>query len=288
LRRSLDEGTYAETAASPANATDATDATDPTDPISVDSPPASSSADSANSSRSAAPNAPYTEVNQFGQQTTATATASLTVQSVNDAPTVQGERLATNEDSPLIVSSAQLLANDTDPDGDTLSISAVGAAVRGTVSLNAQGQVTFTPEANYHGPASFAYTVQDSEGASRSAVATLDIAAVNDAPTARADSVSTLEDQVLVLTPAQLLGNDSDADGSEDTASLKVQRVGNAEHGQVSLDAQGNVREEPRGLLRTIHKPNSPAAQSISAAAAINSGANKRRAANESGYRMTA
>jgi len=65
----------------------------------------------------------------------------------------------------LTISIASLVSNDIDPNGDALTISAVGNAVNGSVSLNTQnGTVTFTPNANYIGPASFSYTLFDGRG----------------------------------------------------------------------------------------------------------------------------
>ncbi len=72
-----------------------------------------------------------------------------------------GRHVATTpEDTAVAIAAATLLANDTDLDGDTLSVTAVGTAVNGTVSL-VSGVVTFTPAANYTGAASFEYTVSD-------------------------------------------------------------------------------------------------------------------------------
>lgn len=65
----------------------------------------------------------------------------------------------------LTISIAALVANDVDPNGDALTISAVGNALNGTVSLDTQtGNVIFTPVANYTGPASFSYTLSDGRG----------------------------------------------------------------------------------------------------------------------------
>ena len=65
----------------------------------------------------------------------------------------------------LTISIPSLVANDVDPNGDALTISAVGNATNGTVSLDAQtGNVIFTPSANYTGPASFSYTLSDGRG----------------------------------------------------------------------------------------------------------------------------
>lgn len=71
---------------------------------------------------------------------------------------------------PLSISGAALLANDTDPDGDALTITGVSGGVNGTVSFSAQNNtVTFTPTNNYTGPASFNYTISDGRGGTASA-----------------------------------------------------------------------------------------------------------------------
>jgi len=81
----------------------------------------------------------------------------------------------------VTLSIASLVANDTDANGDSLTISAVGGAVNGSVVLNAQtGTVVFTPSANYAGPASFTYTLSDGRGGSDQGSVSL---TVQDAPT---------------------------------------------------------------------------------------------------------
>ncbi|WP_343715859.1 DUF4082 domain-containing protein [Inquilinus sp.] len=68
----------------------------------------------------------------------------------------------TPENTALTIAASALLANDSDPDGDTLTIVGVSGATNGSVSFNASSNtVTFTPNANYAGPASFTYTMSD-------------------------------------------------------------------------------------------------------------------------------
>lgn len=68
---------------------------------------------------------------------------------------------AANNSSVVVIAAASLLANDTDQDGDTLSIISVQGSSGGTVALNVNGDVEFTPNAGYFGAASFTYTVTD-------------------------------------------------------------------------------------------------------------------------------
>lgn len=78
--------------------------------------------------------------------------------------------------TPMTFTAAQLLANDSDPNGDILSISGVGAASNGTVSFNSQtNTITFTPKAGYLGPASFGYSISDGRGGTGSAIVNLTV-----------------------------------------------------------------------------------------------------------------
>ncbi len=76
----------------------------------------------------------------------------------------------------LAISFASLLANDTDANGDTLTIASVGNATNGTVAIDAQtGNVLFTPNAGYSGPATFSYTISDGRGGTGSANAAVTV-----------------------------------------------------------------------------------------------------------------
>ena len=109
------------------------------------------------------------------------ATVSLTVAAAaNQVPTAvnQGPFTVTNN-TPLTLTAAQLLSNDTTPNtGATLSVNSVSAATNGTAVLNANGTVTFTPTTGYSGAASFGYNVKDTTGAiSNTATVSLTVAA---------------------------------------------------------------------------------------------------------------
>ena len=74
------------------------------------------------------------------------------------------------------ISFASLLTNDSDANQDPLTISAVGNATNGSVTLDAQtGNVIFTPTAGYSGPASFTYTVSDGRGGTDTANVSLTV-----------------------------------------------------------------------------------------------------------------
>jgi hypothetical protein len=83
---------------------------------------------------------------------------------------------AVNENGSITISASALLANDTDPNGLSLSVAGVGNPTSGTVSYNSANQsVTFTPTAGYTGPATFTYSATDSSGLSASASVSLSV-----------------------------------------------------------------------------------------------------------------
>src|SRR4029079_17959090 len=88
------------------------------------------------------PAANYSGVDSFtytvsdGHGGTATGTVTVTVSAVNDAPAATDDAATTDQDTPVGIA---VLANDTDLDGDTLTVSGVGAAGHGTAAVNADG-----------------------------------------------------------------------------------------------------------------------------------------------------
>ncbi len=135
------------------------------------------------------------------------------------------------EDNPVVIDVADLLANDSDPDGDDLVVTAVTDAVNGSVSFNKDTQtVTFTPAEDFNGEAGFTYKIVDlTEGAQltadNEAVAvpvTLTIAPVNDPPVARDDVFSTDEDSAISGNVFAENGNEADKDVDDPLAVLAV------------------------------------------------------------------
>jgi hypothetical protein len=88
------------------------------------------------------------------------ATVTVTVQAVNHAPTPVDDAATTRSGSAVTI---PVLANDTDPDGDALTLDSVGAPAHGTAVANADGTVTYTPEAGFVGEDALTYTVSDGE-----------------------------------------------------------------------------------------------------------------------------
>jgi len=101
----------------------------------------------------------------------------------NRAPDAVDDSLSLNEDNSAIVT---VLANDTDPDGDVITVTAVTQGAHGAVTLNVNGTVSYIPIPNYHGSDSFTYSISDGNGGSDTATVSVTVASVNDNPIADA------------------------------------------------------------------------------------------------------
>ena len=156
----------------------------------------------------------------------------------NTAPEAQDDAIATTEDAPVTVSAEDLLSNDTDADGDSLTIISVSGGPDGTAVLNADGTISFLPNENFNGTASFSYTVSDGNGGIDTATVTVDVAAAADAPDAVDDSLAA--DSVAPVV-VDVLENDSDADGD----NLQVTSVTQGSSGSVAINADGTLTYTP-------------------------------------------
>jgi GH24 family phage-related lysozyme (muramidase) len=131
-----------------------------------------------------------------GTLTDATGTLTITVTAVNDAPVAVDDTLTVDEDASL--TSKDVIANDTDVDGDTLSLTAVTTAGTGTVAINSDGvSVDYTPAANFNGTEVITYTVSDGTLTDATGTLTITVTAVNDAPVAVDDTLTVDEDASL-------------------------------------------------------------------------------------------
>ena len=110
--------------------------------------------------------------------------ANLNLAPVNDAPAVSAPSAlpSGSEDTAYSITTAQLLANATDVDGDALSVANLSAN-HGTLTDNSDGSWIFTPDANYHGAITLNYQVIDGHGGSVAANQGFSLTAINDAPT---------------------------------------------------------------------------------------------------------
>ncbi|EGQ8285150.1 tandem-95 repeat protein, partial [Vibrio parahaemolyticus] len=133
-------------------------------------------------------------------------TVDFTVAPVAD---IVADKATVVEDTPTII---KVLGNDTfEGDGKVVSLDANNGPVNGSVSVNPDGSVTYTPNDNYHGIDSFTYIVT-SGGVSESTTVSVDVTPVNDAPVAKDDTAITDEDTPVTI---DVLPNDTDIDGDK-------------------------------------------------------------------------
>ncbi|MBE4579778.1 Ig-like domain-containing protein [Vibrio navarrensis] len=163
-----------------------------------------------------------------GNGGTDTADVKVTVDAVNDGPVATDDTASGTEDGGVIT--IDVLANDSDVDGDTLTITgATVPAEQGTVAI-VDGKLEFTPAANFNGEATISYTISDGNGGTDTADVKVTVDAVNDGPVATDDTASGTEDGGVITI--DVLANDSDVDG--DTLTITGATVP-AEQGTVAI-----------------------------------------------------
>jgi hypothetical protein len=166
-----------------------------------------------------------------GVDESAEQTFTITLDAVNDAPIARADTMATDEDTKLVFPSSDLVGNDDEgadnESSQTMTVTEVYDGAYGTVSLGSDGNITFTPEANFSGDATFRYLVCDNGSPSKCSVqrAAVNVTDVNDAPVADDHSVTTDED-----TAKEVTLNASDVEGD----ALGYTIVSAPQHGTLS------------------------------------------------------
>ncbi|WP_159675653.1 Ig-like domain-containing protein, partial [Andreprevotia sp. IGB-42] len=171
-----------------------------------------------------------------------TVTVNVGVTPVNDAPVLvdgngdplgNNQSITTPEDTPV---SGTLVA--TDVDGDALSFVKGTDPAHGTVTVDINGNWTYTPANNYNGADSFTVTVSDGKGGSDTVTVNVGVTPVNDAPVGKDESITTRQD-----TPFNGSVTGTDADG--DTLTFKLATGGDPAHGTVTVNANGSYTYTP-------------------------------------------
>jgi putative nucleotidyltransferase with HDIG domain len=146
--------------------------------------------------------------------------ARVLVRPVNDAPQAVDDAAKVEEDGRV---SIDVLANDSDPDGDRLEVVQVAEPQRGSVKHGTTA-VTYSPPPNFSGTATFTYKASDGSGGVTSGTVEVRIAPVNDSPRAVRDVASVLESREITI---DVLANDVDPEGDAfSLASFKQPSLG--------------------------------------------------------------
>ncbi|WP_077337870.1 Ig-like domain-containing protein [Pseudocolwellia agarivorans] len=198
------------------------------------------------------PNANYNGTDSFsyrlsdGQGGFNNAQVTLNIDPVNDLPVAVSDIYSTQENTSLTVIASSfnaLLKNDTDQDGDSLSINVgmSGNPSFGSLTLSSDGSFTYIPETNFSGIDNFTYQLEDSQGGSTSGNVSINVINVNVAPKAVTDNYTMLEGGA--LNALSVLSNDTDADG--DTLTVDTSFLSSPSNGVVNFASDGTFVYTP-------------------------------------------
>ena len=151
----------------------------------------------------------------------ANATASVTVNDVNDIPVANADVATTDEDTAVVIN---VIANDTDVDGiiDPTSVTEITAPANGTIAIDpVTGEVTYTPNTNFFGTDTFEYSVCDNDGACANATVTVTVldCLTNTLADCDGDGLTNVEEAALETDPNNA---DSDNDGLSDGEEVSL------------------------------------------------------------------
>lgn len=154
--------------------------------------------------------------------------------SVNDAPHGGSDSVIGQKNVPF---TGNLIANDTDPNGDPLTINTTPIAPpsNGNLSINSDGTFTYVPDAGFTGNDSFQYEVCDDQGACT--VVTAVVTIFNEPPVAVDDQYNVISDSVM----GRVTENDSEPNGDPISATLVVR----PQHGTITWQPDGTFTYTP-------------------------------------------
>ena len=161
---------------------------------------------------------------------TMTLLVAISVSPVNDPPVGVTDALAVQEGGTVSVEARELLANDSDVEGDPVSITTVGDAANGLVALDGT-TIIYTHDGSETNAGGFTYMVTDGTDAT-TVLVTIAVSPVNDPPSGVDDALAVREGGSVSAQAIELLANDTDAEGD----TLSITAVGDATNGLVTLD----------------------------------------------------
>ncbi|MEM7543351.1 MAG: Ig-like domain-containing protein, partial [Pseudomonadota bacterium] len=182
---------------------------------------------------------------------TDTATVTITINGANDAPTPTADSGTVGEDDG--VTAINVLSNDSDPEGDTLTVTGLDTSgTSGSATVGVGGAINYSPNGQFNSLSvgqtatdTVTYTVSDDGGATSTETVTVTVTGVNDTPTANDDSpgpfANSSGDSVL-----DLVGNDTDPDSSDVLTVSAINTTGTL--GSVTLNS-GTVTYNPNGAF---------------------------------------
>ncbi|HFD3976337.1 TPA: tandem-95 repeat protein, partial [Vibrio parahaemolyticus] len=158
-----------------------------------------------------------------GVNPTANDSDSLIVNRVNDAPVAKDDTAITDEDTPVTI---DVLPNDTDADGDKLSVESASVPKEQGMVEVVNGKLVFTPAENFNGHAEITYTVTDGELTDEAKVS-VTVNPVNDAPTIKVDAVESITENAVSTDTVVATLTVRDTDTPEDQLTVSLENNSN-------------------------------------------------------------
>jgi VCBS repeat-containing protein len=177
-----------------------------------------------------------------GTYYSAEVTVTITVTPVNDAPVAVEDAYTTDEDTILTVLAPGILENDSDADGDEMTIFPVDDVSFGTLDWTLNGGFIYTPDSEFNGIDTFSYKLTDGEADSDTVVVTITVNPVNDYVTANDDEYETMAGVTLDVAAPGVLENDVLLDPNE-TVTLEV--IADPAGGTLTLNDDGSFTYVP-------------------------------------------
>jgi hypothetical protein len=118
----------------------------------------------------------------------------LNIDDVNEASVGGNDVLVAAEDVARVIPAGELVANDTDPDGDAVTVVITTGPSHGTLIQNADGSLTYQSDENYNGADSFVYQPSDGQALGSAATVSLSVSPINDPPTFQAGNNQQADD----------------------------------------------------------------------------------------------
>jgi hypothetical protein len=176
-----------------------------------------------------------------GQTDSAPATVTITIYP-NTPAVANDDSYAVDQDIVLDVPASGILANDTDTDGDALTVNGWSTPAHGDIVMNSDGSFTYTPDPGFSGQDGFGYSNFDGTSVSNIASVSITVNDVNYDPDGGNDSYNTPQDTPLQIDAPGVLTNDSDPDGDPLTTVLHIPPL----HGSIDyLASDGSFRYVP-------------------------------------------
>ena len=172
------------------------------------------------------------DLNNFFQGSVEVFSLSDTVDNSACTPVANPDVAVTFEDK--IITSIPVLANDTDPAGQGLTVTGTPTAPNGIVGVNPDGTLSYRPNPNFNGSDTITYRITDADGNEATSTVTVTVKPVNDGPTAVDDAANTVMGTPVVV---HLISNDADPDNTNPELSIMGTPI--SPNGRVVVNSDG-------------------------------------------------